>query len=191
MSVYNTSSGNYNTTISTSTTWPELYVCCCACSICMAGSCCCQPNRPYYYQTYPYGWYYWPTPIVTVTEVNTIKDEEKSVDKTWRCIKCGNVGITTRYHKETYDCPYSEWHAPGIKGEHLHHRCTTCGYSWRTPTADAPKEEVKVAVVDKEAQPKDEPRCTCPKVAPFPHELTGSGSITWRICPVHPISVTY
>ena len=185
MTYFNTSSGNY-----TSTTWPESYVCCCACSICLSGRCCLypQPNYwPYYYWPYQY---YWPT---TVSYGVTLKpDQEKEkVDKTWLCAKCGNNGITTRYHKETYDCPYSEWHAPGIKGEHLHHRCTTCGYSWRTPTADAPKEEVKVAVADKEAQPKDEPRCTCPKVAPFPHELTGSGSITWRICPVHPISVTY
>ncbi len=191
MSVYNTSSGNCNTTISTSTTWPESYVCCCACSFCMAGSCCCQPNRPYSSQTWYWG-YYWPTPTITITEDTMIKpDEEKKVDKTWLCAKCGNNGITTRYHKDTHTCPFSEWNDPGSLGEHLHRRCTTCGYSWRTPTADAPKEEVKVAVADKEAQPKDEPRCTCPKVAPFPHELTGSDSITWRICPVHPISVTY
>lgn len=46
------------------------------------------------------------------------------------CPKCGETDIHTKYHKNAYDCLYSERADKGINREHLHIFCRNCQYSW-------------------------------------------------------------
>jgi hypothetical protein len=59
------------------------------------------------------------------------------------CIKCGSREISTRWDADYYDCLYAQqsrhdW--PFHGGEHLHHGCRECGWTWaavlRIPPAD-------------------------------------------------------
>jgi len=57
---------------------------------------------------------------------------------TRQCAKCGADDIAVRWDGDHYDCLYkqvrrSDWPREG--GEHLHHQCRTCGWSWATALA--------------------------------------------------------
>jgi hypothetical protein len=52
------------------------------------------------------------------------------------CEKCGATDIGTQWHQDTFagrgrTCSWSEQHATGQHGEHLHRYCRTCSYQWR------------------------------------------------------------
>jgi hypothetical protein len=55
------------------------------------------------------------------------------------CAKCHATDISTRWDRNHFDCLYREqergdWPRDG--GEHLHHTCRTCGYSWAAALAE-------------------------------------------------------
>jgi len=50
--------------------------------------------------------------------------------KKLKCVKCGGIEINTSYHRNRYECSWSNRIDEGTNCEHLHHTCKNCMYSW-------------------------------------------------------------
>jgi hypothetical protein len=148
----------------------ETMTCCCACSICLTGSCC-QFPKPY-----NFWWTYYPP---TQTFVPASLEVTTKVDPKSICPKCGGTS-EAKWHPGSWNC----FGLRSFNGEHLHRTCQVCGYQWASPTLDAePK-------VKEEPDASGDIRCTCPRVKPFDHETIGQG-VSWEYkpCPLHPMEV--
>jgi len=60
--------------------------------------------------------------------------------KKLKCVKCGGIEINTSYHRNRYECSWSNRIDEGTNCEHLHHTCKNCMYSWTEKPLDKSNE---------------------------------------------------